>query len=150
MEWWNDVRMLCARYLVASEQMERSGPVAAAVRSVGYNSEDEEEEEELDEDGVNSSLSDDEENLEYADADGDVAGSPPSYAHPSHEYPAEKGVSLHDDGPVADGVSRRPSKRQLEKAPEGRTPHSQDEPESDAVEAKQGPGPVESRFTEDL
>ncbi|OBZ72340.1 Cytoskeletal signaling protein slm1, partial [Grifola frondosa] len=31
MEWWNDIRMLCARYLVASEQMERSGPVAAAV-----------------------------------------------------------------------------------------------------------------------
>lgn len=36
MEWWNDLRMLVARYLVASEQMERSGPVAAAVRSAGY------------------------------------------------------------------------------------------------------------------
>jgi hypothetical protein len=45
MEWWNDIRMLCARYLVASEQMERSGPVAAVVRAAGYNSEDEEEEE---------------------------------------------------------------------------------------------------------
>ncbi len=49
MEWWNDVRMLCARYLVASEQMERSGPVAAAVRAVGYASEEEEEEETEDE-----------------------------------------------------------------------------------------------------
>lgn len=46
MEWWNDVRMLCARYLVASEQMERSGPVAAVVRAAGYVSEEEEEEEE--------------------------------------------------------------------------------------------------------
>jgi len=35
MEWWNDVRMLVARYLVASEQMERDGPVAQAVRTVG-------------------------------------------------------------------------------------------------------------------
>ena len=41
MEWWNDIRMLFARYLVASESIERSGPVAAAVRAVGYVSEDE-------------------------------------------------------------------------------------------------------------
>ena len=43
MEWWNDIRMLCARYLVASEQIERDGPVAAAVRAAGYVSEEEEE-----------------------------------------------------------------------------------------------------------
>ena len=41
LEWWNDVRMLVARYLVASDQMERSGPVAAAVRQAGYVSEEE-------------------------------------------------------------------------------------------------------------
>ena len=46
MEWWNDLRMLVARYLVASESMERSGPIAAAVRGAGYASEDEEDEEE--------------------------------------------------------------------------------------------------------
>ena len=46
MEWWNDIRMLCARYLVASEQMERSGPIAAAVRAAGYLSEEDEEDEE--------------------------------------------------------------------------------------------------------
>lgn len=51
MEWWNDTRMLVARYLVASEQMERDGPVAQAVRSVGYLSEDEDEGEDDDEDG---------------------------------------------------------------------------------------------------
>lgn len=45
MEWWNDIRMLVARYLVASEQMERSGPIAAAVRSAGYLSEEEGEDE---------------------------------------------------------------------------------------------------------
>lgn len=45
MEWWNDIRMLVARYLIASEQVERSGPVAAAVRAAGYVSEEEEEEE---------------------------------------------------------------------------------------------------------
>lgn len=41
LEWWNDIRMLVARYLVASDQMERSGPVAAAVRQAGYVSEEE-------------------------------------------------------------------------------------------------------------
>ena len=46
MEWWNDIRMLCARYLVASDALERSGPVAAAVRAAGYLSEEEEGEEE--------------------------------------------------------------------------------------------------------
>jgi hypothetical protein len=35
MEVWNDLRMLVARYLVASEQMERQGPIAQAVRGVG-------------------------------------------------------------------------------------------------------------------
>ncbi|EKM77876.1 hypothetical protein AGABI1DRAFT_107696 [Agaricus bisporus var. burnettii JB137-S8] len=41
MEWWNDMRMLCARYLVASEQVERDGPVETAVRAVGYHTDEE-------------------------------------------------------------------------------------------------------------
>ena len=41
MEWWNDIKMLCARYLVASEQISRSGPVEMAVRAAGYVSEEE-------------------------------------------------------------------------------------------------------------
>ncbi|ETW77022.1 hypothetical protein HETIRDRAFT_454437 [Heterobasidion irregulare TC 32-1] len=41
MEWWNDVHMLCECYLVASEHIERSGPVAAAMRAAGYLSEEE-------------------------------------------------------------------------------------------------------------
>jgi hypothetical protein len=67
MEWWNDLRMLCARFLVASEQMERSGPVAAAVRSAGYPSESDEEEEE--EEGDERSSGEGE--AEHADEDKD-------------------------------------------------------------------------------
>jgi hypothetical protein len=43
MEWWHDCRMLVARYLIASDPMDRSGPVEAAVRAAGYTSEDGEE-----------------------------------------------------------------------------------------------------------
>jgi hypothetical protein len=49
MEWWNDIRMLCARYLVASEQIERNGPVEAAVRSAGYDTEGSSAEGQIDE-----------------------------------------------------------------------------------------------------
>ncbi|KIM35971.1 hypothetical protein M413DRAFT_449438 [Hebeloma cylindrosporum] len=49
MEWWNDIRMLCAKYLVASEPIQRTGPVHEAVRSVGYLSEEVESEEEEEE-----------------------------------------------------------------------------------------------------
>ncbi|KAK0473679.1 hypothetical protein IW261DRAFT_1502841 [Armillaria novae-zelandiae] len=82
MEWWNDIRMLCARYLVASEQMERSGPVAAAVRAAGYVSEDEEEEEE----GSSVEEEEEDEEEEYEDVGEDI--NPPSYSHPEKEgYP---------------------------------------------------------------
>ena len=76
LEWWNDVRELCARYLVASEQVDRTGPVEEAVRSVGYLSEDEElEDEELEDE------EEDEEDEEVATADegeGDVEAAPAS------------------------------------------------------------------------
>jgi len=49
MEWWNDLRMLCAKYLIASERVERTGPVEAAVRSVGYQSGEEMESDEEEE-----------------------------------------------------------------------------------------------------
>jgi hypothetical protein len=67
MEWWNDVRMLCARYLVASEAMDRGGPVQAAVRAVGYETEEGEMESE-----EGSSIDEEEDDL-YGDArDGDM------------------------------------------------------------------------------
>ncbi|KAF7302372.1 PH domain-containing protein [Mycena chlorophos] len=150
MEWWNDIRMLCARYLVASEQMERSGPVAAAVRAAGYLSEDEDGSEE------GSSVEEDEEDgLEYVDADGE----PPSYSMPhsalvtgANGYPLDKknGHSRHASTATnAEGatVSRRPSKRQQEKAPEGREPHVV--PAGDEAEEATMPG-GESRFKENV
>lgn len=102
MEWWNDVRMLCARYLVASETMERSGPVEAAVRSAGYVSEDEEELTEGEEEEEEGSSVEEEEGA-YEDGDeyhnvvgvrgvdqahdgvampGGHIDVPPSYTHP--------------------------------------------------------------------
>ncbi|EJD49586.1 hypothetical protein AURDEDRAFT_112445 [Auricularia subglabra TFB-10046 SS5] len=133
MEWWNDLRMLVARYLVASEQVDRSGPVQAAVRSAGYRSEDEEI---TDEEG--SSI-EEEGDLGPASYDGHEAV-PPSYSGFRHANGQEVGPNGYllekkipgafgeeeDGAPGQDtggGVSRRPSKRQQEKAPEGKPPH---------------------------
>ncbi|KAF8901966.1 hypothetical protein CPB85DRAFT_1377262 [Mucidula mucida] len=121
MEWWNDIRMLCARYLVASEQMERSGPVAAAVRAAGYVSEEEESEEE-------------------EGADAGETEEPPSYTHPPHHELVDKNGYPVDKKEGAD-IGRRPSKRQMEKAPEGHLPHGHEDGTKPAVESK---------FTEEL
>ncbi|KAJ7202423.1 hypothetical protein GGX14DRAFT_523988 [Mycena pura] len=160
MEWWNDVRMLCARYLVASEQMERSGPVAAAVRAAGYVSEEDEE----GSDEGSSVEEEEEDGLEYVDADGEDGVRPPSYTTPHHAlemgangYPIDKkGHMRQASNAVNDAganVSRRPSKRQQEKAPEGRTPHAAgndvDGQELPAEEANTMPG-GESRFKENV
>jgi hypothetical protein len=78
MEWWNDVRMLCARYLVASESVERSGPVEAAVRAVGYEEEGASDEDEgTDDEG--SSIEESEEEGEFGVVGGEEV--PPSYSH---------------------------------------------------------------------
>ncbi|WFD20614.1 hypothetical protein MCAP1_002863 [Malassezia caprae] len=53
MEWWNDIKQLSKVYLTTSEQMDRSGPVPAAVRAAGYREDeflDDEDEEDEDED----------------------------------------------------------------------------------------------------
>ncbi len=104
MEWWNDVRMLCARYLVASEQMERSGPVAAAVRAAGYLSEEEEDEEE------GSSV---EEEADEVDADGELylpaqdnLGQDEESHPPSYTQQHKEGITAHDYG--ANGYQVRP------------------------------------------
>ncbi|KNZ82007.1 Phosphatidylinositol 4,5-bisphosphate-binding protein SLM1 [Termitomyces sp. J132] len=122
MEWWNDIRMLCARYLVASEQMERSGPVAAAVRAAGYTSEDEGDEEE------GSSIEeeqeeDGDEEEEYEEAREEQV----QYAHPekgaTNGYAPEPGTShVHStDGAQPDAEVQvddgNRSARQHEKAP---------------------------------
>ncbi|RDB30211.1 Cytoskeletal signaling protein slm1 [Hypsizygus marmoreus] len=192
MEWWNDIRMLCSRYLVASEQMERSGPVAAAVRAAGYVSEEEDEEDEGSSVEEEEGEEEGEEEEEYQEAQ---EGQPPSYAHPEKNdgvavggngYPIDKkagpvqpnGVPGPDETNV--DVSRRPSQRQQDKAPEGRAPrvdanaegadtsghdaeesidHHEDQGtsapppvHSEAASPRPGPAPapVESKFTEAL
>lgn len=64
-EWWNDIKQLSKVYLTASESMDRSGPVPAAVRSAGYLSEDEDEEEGGS--SVEEEVTDDEEEEEEED-----------------------------------------------------------------------------------
>lgn len=179
MEWWNDIRMLCARYLVASESIERSGPVHAAVRAAGYISEEEEEEE-----GSSVEEEQDEENdndlylpaRDGTEVDSDEEAVPPSYSQ-QHKLPGEYNTNgypvryppsnlinrlstdieqvekKHDLNGTANAngqganVSRRHSKRQQEKAPEGQEPHV---PADDGGAGEAGPAPVESRFQEAL
>lgn len=81
MEWWNDIRMLCARYLVASDELERSGPVAAAVRSAGYVSDEEGEEEEGS--SVEEEQEDDVEEMYVAPAE-EGGTEPPGYTKPAN------------------------------------------------------------------
>ena len=91
MEWWNDVRMLCARYLVASDALERSGPVAAAVRAAGYASEEEEEGEEEGssvEEEQHAAEEEEEELPPGAYHEADEVTEPPSYrGHPELSQP---------------------------------------------------------------
>jgi len=80
MEVWNDLRMLVARYLVASEQMERDGPVAQAVRSVGYVSDDEElEDGEVEDEGSSVEEEGEEEGEEAEVAEGEAEDEVPAY-----------------------------------------------------------------------
>ncbi|KAH9937880.1 uncharacterized protein BXZ73DRAFT_100096 [Epithele typhae] len=152
MEWWNDIRMLCARYLVASEAMERSGPVHAAVRAAGYTSEDEGGETEDEGSSVEEEAQEDEDEDDavFVEArDGEEEAGPPDYqsnhGHGALEYGAN-GYPV-DKKPWAGGeeganISRGPSKRQQEKAPEGRPPHVPHDDDATPV--------AESRFMEQL
>ncbi|KIJ11503.1 hypothetical protein PAXINDRAFT_177335 [Paxillus involutus ATCC 200175] len=185
MEWWNDIRMLCARYLVASEQMDRGGPVQAAVRSAGYVSEEEEEEEEENEGSSVEEEEEDEDGDVYQDAVVDADEEPPSYSNPaknsgmqmgSNGYALEKKTAPFYDNDYSvrgENASGGLSQRQLEKAPEGRSPHprpsnaydhfyanaSDNAPSErdsnlneamgeEATSGAPGPAPVESKFTE--
>lgn len=118
LEWWNDIRMLVARYLVASDQMERSGPVAAAVRQAGYISEDEDD---LSEQEDGSSLEEQEDGGQGYDADahyvmnnrgavggngtgvavangGGAGGHEPAPTYTSHEVAKDSGIELDEHG----------------------------------------------------
>jgi hypothetical protein len=103
MEWWNDIRMLCSKYLVASERVERTGPVQDAVRSVGYLSgeELESEEEEMGDErererrgpppAVGAAGAAERAEGSSVEEEPDVEPTydhPPVYTHPEKHYPA--------------------------------------------------------------
>ncbi|CAE6537035.1 unnamed protein product [Rhizoctonia solani] len=133
MEWWNDIRMLVARYLVASEQLERAGPVAAAVRSAGYLSEEEDSGEEEGSSVEEEEDEDDEEDYHNA-RDGDEEAVP-AYSQPtrgsgievgpngyalekkSRGYSGADGMGAGEPSTSDGDLARRMSRRQ-EKAPE--------------------------------
>ncbi|KAI0701232.1 hypothetical protein BC835DRAFT_1303818 [Cytidiella melzeri] len=168
LEWWNDIRMLCARYLVASESVERSGPVQAAVRAAGYASDEEENDSEEEGSSIEEEQDEDDDGM-YAQARENVDGPEtdeelPQYQSKMGGYSVDKKSqhSNHDDS-AANGhtnAARKPSLRQQEKAPEGRAAHvtQGDEPaaadsdEDNAVNGhtEAGPAPADSRFQEDL
>lgn len=192
--------MLCKRYLVATEAQDRSGPVQAAVRAVGYVSEDEEEDEE-EGSSVEEEAEVDEENGHFPSSEHlptysnavpigttgypiekkrlPIPGhdSPPggrrspvsvpvevvngavSRGHHNHGIVVPNGATFANGtadpavgGAVAGaGVTRRPSKRQQEKAPEGKAPRMVDAPSPPQADDEPGPAPVEpTRFHEGL
>jgi hypothetical protein len=108
MEWWNDVRMLCSRYLVASETVDRQGPVMAAVRAAGYASDDD-----SDHSGSELGGSTDE------DEDGYVSAGP--------------GPATDDET-----LASKPSKRAQEKMPEGASVRGDDVEPDTAAESERG------------
>jgi len=140
MEIWNDLRMLVARYLVASEQMERDGPVAQAVRSVGYRSDEEEEEDEEEDDEEGSSVEAEEED-EHVEHDAQPAlgreihggegvdnEEVPAYSHDNAEA---SGVEVGPNGYALEKKekpedSSKPLTRKEEKAPAKEEPTTAD------------------------
>jgi hypothetical protein len=134
MEWWNDVRMLCSRYLVASEAVERQGPVMAAVRAAGYTSEDSES-------GGGSSEDDELEDGYVSVGTGSVPGG----------LTDDETLAGYDHSKAGSesGVKRRLSQRQQDKMPEGRSVRGDETPGADEVEPDGGPrGRSASRFKE--
>ncbi|WWC68389.1 uncharacterized protein I206_102314 [Kwoniella pini CBS 10737] len=107
MEVWNDLRMLVARYLVASEQMERHGDVERAVLSVGYRSDEEEEEEEEDDEEEGSSVEEAEEEEEEEEE------------HAAHAHEESEEVPAYTSGGAAP----------LEVGPNGYVVDKKDKPE---------------------
>ncbi|WRT65919.1 uncharacterized protein IL334_002870 [Kwoniella shivajii] len=156
MEVWNDLRMLVARYLVASEQMERQGDVAYAVRSVGYTSDQEEDEEDEDEE-EGSSVEEAEEEEEEEEHEGahaiDQSEEVPAYSH-GEAAPIEVGPNGYaldkkerpELGPEAPISGETGTERQLtrkeEKAPAREEPTTGEALSSISVSTPTGEGAV--------
>ncbi|TYJ52171.1 hypothetical protein B9479_007216 [Cryptococcus floricola] len=148
MEVWNDLRMLVARYLVASEQMEREGPITQAVRAVGYgDSEEELEDDEEEEDDEGSSVEEDEEE-ELEDEAHTAEEEVPAYSHGGapvevgpNGYAVEKKEKpeLAPEAEAASDTGRHLSRRE-EKAPAREQPTTGEAPSSAPVVQEEGAG----------
>lgn len=157
MEWWNDIRMLCARYLVASEQIERDGPVAAAVRAAGYLSEGEEEAPSSGDEQEGEGEGEDERGEEYVDAPTQEVNH--EYAQPEKRsgvevepngYTVGRKAGLTENGHASPERDHSPvglDTRHREKSPDNGGEYVQPDDEHHAVA---GAAPLESRFTEDI
>ncbi|WVQ71096.1 hypothetical protein IAR50_000621 [Cryptococcus sp. DSM 104548] len=148
MEVWNDLRMLVARYLVASEQMEREGPITQAVRAVGYgDSEEELEDDEEEEDDEGSSVEEDEEEEEdeahtaedevpaYSHGGAPVEVGPNGYAVEKKEKP-----DLAPEAELASDTTGRQLSRREEKAPAREQPTTGEAPSSAPAVQEDGTG----------
>ncbi|RXW20206.1 hypothetical protein EST38_g5648 [Candolleomyces aberdarensis] len=133
MEWWNDIRMLCARYLVASQPVMRSGPVEHAVRSVGYAPEDiygtgeeEDEGEYYEAEGARegSSVEEDVEHGEmYVTTTGVEREAPPGYHH--HHMQQQKWVEIGGNGWAVDKKLPPPTSISMNMPQPNSFPHPQ-------------------------
>ncbi|CAO1623725.1 unnamed protein product [Parajaminaea phylloscopi] len=102
MEWWNDIKQLSKVYLTTSEQMDRSGPVPAAVRAAGYVSEEEDDE---DEEGSSMEEEDDDDEDEYQEAHDAAAHNTQAnaaHAHHGHQGAAPALTGEHANAGTAD------------------------------------------------
>lgn len=103
MEWWNDIKQLSKVYLTTSEQMDRTGPVPAAVRAAGYRSEEEEEEE----DGSSVEEEDD----DYEEAEDEEAAANTAHNAAATPAPAVAGAASTqaEATPAAGGEEETPA-----------------------------------------
>lgn len=135
MEWWNDIKQLSKVYLTSSEQMDRSGPVPAAVRAAGYRSEDEEEEEEEDGSSV------EEEDDEYEEADGEAATQTHQNVSASGEPAASGGeeqIPAYSGATKGSGVEVGPNGYAVEKKAGEGSAQPTGEPSQDAAQRAAG------------
>ena len=106
MEWWNDIKQLSKVYLTTSEQMDRSGPVPAAVRAVGYRSEEEDEEEE---DGSSVEEEDEEEEEEEEEYEHAHQNIPQPAASSTPAAAATPGASAEEEVPSYNTGATKPA-----------------------------------------
>ena len=111
LEWWNDIKQLSKVYLTASESLDRSGPVPAAVRAAGYISSDEEfqsEESDEEESEQESEASSEESDEEEEDEEDEEDGSSVEENAEDDEHEATTADEGHDETTAAAAKTEKP------------------------------------------